>query len=103
MTNVIRPTFGRPPQPEAGAADETALEPLRIYGEAAGHVVALVADPGSPAGAVLKVVVGPLVGDRVEAVAVLPRTEAGEIDAERIGMAVLRTLEMLEEGSPRSA
>ncbi|TXM68533.1 hypothetical protein FV226_20005 [Methylobacterium sp. WL12] len=96
MTNVIRPTFGRPPQPDAAPPEETALEPLRIYGKAAGHVVALVADPGSPAGEVLKVVVGPLVGDRVEAVAVLPRTEAGEIDAERVGMAVLRTLEMLE-------
>ncbi|TXM93103.1 hypothetical protein FV222_22660 [Methylobacterium sp. WL103] len=96
MTNVIRPTFGRPPQPDAEVPEEIALEPLRIYGEAAGHVVALVADPGSQAGEVLKVVVGPLVGDRLEAVAVLPRTEAGEIDAERVGMAVLRTLELLE-------
>ena len=96
MTNVIRPTFGRPPPSEDAVPDGTAHEPLRIYGEAAGHLVALVEDPGAPAGAVLKVVVGPLSGNHVEAVAVLPRTDAGEIDAELVGMAVLRTLALLE-------
>ena len=96
MTNVIRPTFGRPPQPDPVPVEGTRHVPVRVYGEAAGHVVALVEDPATPAGAVLKVVVGPLDGEAAEAVAVLPRTDAGEIDAERIGMAVLRTLALLE-------
>ncbi|MCJ2006100.1 hypothetical protein [Methylobacterium sp. J-092] len=96
MSNVIRPTFGRQPQPVDAESDEAAYQPLRVYGEAAGHVVALVEDPDAPAGAVLKVVVGPLSGNIVEAVAVLPRTEAGEIDAELVGMAVLRTLALMD-------
>ncbi len=96
MTNVIRPTFGRPPELRPTAPEDTARQPLRVYGDAAGQIVALMEDPDAPEGAVLKVVVGPLAGNSVEAVAILPRTEAGEIDAELVGMAVLRALALME-------
>ncbi len=96
MTNVIRPTFGRPPKPRTMASEDTTHQPLRIYGDAAGHIVALMEDPDAPEGALLKVVVGPLAGNSVEAVAILPRTEVGEIDAELVGMAVLRALALTE-------
>lgn len=96
MTNVIRPTFGPRSHPEPTILEETADRPLRVYGEAAGRVVALVEDLHAPEGALLKVVVGPLSGTVGEPVAILPRTQAGEIDADLVGMAVLRALALTE-------
>ena len=96
MSNVIRPDFGRPAVSEAKpAADE--YRPLRTYGTAFGHVVALIRADAGPEGLALQVVVGPEAGNTVETVAVLPDTNEGETDAERIGLAILRTLEILAD------
>lgn len=104
MDNVIRPTFGsRGPRsgsgpgtrPEPPAPAET--HPLRLLGHAGGYRVGLVEDADGPEGPVLRVVLGPESGDAVEAVAVMPRTPEGAVDAEMVGMAVLRTLEIVGE------
>lgn len=107
MTNIIRPNFGGrsreadPPEP-AGAQDE--YQPLHVYGTAAGYVVALLEDTHGPEGRALKVVIGPASGNMIEAVAVTPATETGRVDADAAAMAVLRTLEIVEQGSaPASA
>ncbi|GBU16477.1 MULTISPECIES: hypothetical protein [Methylobacterium] len=106
--NVIRPVFGtkRPPGPAAPAAGPeraSSFRPLQVFGEAAGHLVGLVRDEAGPEGPVLRVVIGPLSGDSVEAVSVHPVTPEGETDAGAAGMAVLRALEILERGGPRIA
>ena len=107
MSNVIRPTFGAP----RGAASEPAVtpaspearyEPLRVYGIAAGHIVALLQDDAAPEGPVVKVVVGPEGGNTVEAVAILPATPEGEADADMAAMAVLRALEVLAAANEKT-
>ena len=95
MDNVIRPTFGRPTAAPDAAAE--AYHPLRVYGTAAGYLVALIRADAGPEGQALRIVVGPEAADAVETVAVLPDDAAGETDAERIGLAILRTLEIVDE------
>lgn len=95
MSNVIHPTFGARPKP-AAAPPVAKHRALRIFGQAAGYTVALIPDENAQQGAVLKVVVGPSIGGAVEAVAILPATPEGDADAEVVGMAILRTLEMTE-------
>jgi len=105
MDNIIRPTFGQPrrtePQPE------TRVEVLtqRVYGEAGGCRVCLVHDEAAAEGDVYKVVAGLVVDDEVSTVAILPATPEGEVDAEIVALAILRTLGMLEArtGGPASA
>ena len=91
--NVIRPAFGarRPP-----IAPDSAQPPLRVLGTGAGHRVGLIRDPSAEEGDVIRVVVGPEDEPVVETVALLPAADDGE--AERIGLAILRTLEVLEGG-----
>ena len=101
MTNVIRPKFGSrvklvPSASAASIASDKKRVPLRIYGSAAGHVVALFADDAAPEGPLLKVVVGAEAGETVETVAILPATPEGEADADMAAMAALRTLEVVE-------
>jgi hypothetical protein len=108
MSNVIRPDFGtrREARAEAAAAPAPAAEeslPLRVYGIAAGHLVALLRDDAAPEGPVLRVAVGPEGGNRVEAVAVVPATPEGEVDADLAALAVLRALEIVETGDGGSA
>lgn len=109
MTNIIRPNFGgrsREDEPVAptAEAEADAVEPLHVYGTAAGYLVALMADTRGPEGHVLKVVVGPAGQNLCEAVAVMPATEAGRVDADASAMAVLRALEIVEQGdAPASA
>ena len=96
MDNVIRPTFGRKaPEPPAPAREDA--HALRMLGEAGGFLVGLIEDETGPEGPALQVVVGACGGDTVEAVAVMPATPAGRIDAEMVAMAVLRTLELVAE------
>ena len=100
MSNVIRPTFGAPREAASEpavtpASPEARYEPLRVYGTAAGYLVALLRDDAAPEGPVVKVVVGPDGGNSVEAVAILPATPEGEADADMAAMAVLRALEVL--------
>ena len=71
---------------------------------AAGYLVALMEDARGPEGHVLKVVVGPAGQNLCEAVAVMPATEEGRVDADASAMAVLRALEIVEQGdAPASA
>jgi hypothetical protein len=94
--NIIRPAFGVPraaaPEPEADPEPDQA--PLRVFGTGAGHRVGLIRDPSAPEGDVFRVVVGPEDDPVVETVALLP-AEA-EAEAERIGYAILRALEVVE-------
>ncbi len=108
MSNVIRPDFGarqKPAASEASAEAAPEYRPLRVFGQAASYTVALIQDEDERAGSVLKVVVGPETGNEVEAVAILPATPEGDADAEVVGMAILRTLEMIEasNGEPEIA
>jgi hypothetical protein len=103
MTNIIRPNFGgRGREAEAPASAEAPTEhhPVHVYGTAAGYVVALLEDADGPEGRAFKVVVGLAAGNTIEAVAVMPATDAGRLDADATAMAVLRTLEIVEQSSP---
>ncbi|MCJ2054191.1 hypothetical protein [Methylobacterium sp. J-070] len=91
--NVIRPAFGTPRAPREPAS---AQPPLRILGTGAGHRVGLIRDPAAEEGDVFRVVVGPEDEAVVETVALLPAAEGAEVEAERIGLAILRTLEVVE-------
>jgi len=105
MDNIIRPVFGQPRRPEP--QPETRVEVLtqRVYGEAGGCRVCLVHDEAAAEGNVYKVVAGLVVDDEVSTVAILPATPEGEVDAEIVALAILRTLGMLEArtGGPASA
>jgi hypothetical protein len=102
MTNIIRPNFGgrdREAEPAIAAEALEAHEPLHVYGTAAGYLVALLEDAGAPEGRCLKVVIGAVGGNVLEAVAVMPATDEGRVDADMAAMAVLRALEVVEQGS----
>ncbi|KQO92008.1 hypothetical protein [Methylorubrum extorquens] len=107
MTNIIRPNFGgrdREAEPAVAADALEAYEPLHVYGTAAGYLVALLEDASGPEGRCLKVVIGAVGGNVFEAVAVTPATDEGRVDADMAAMAVLRALEVVEQGSgPASA
>ncbi|CAO4162633.1 hypothetical protein [Methylorubrum populi] len=101
MTNIIRPNFGsrsREEEPAEIAPSEEEFQPLHVYGTAAGYIVALVEDARRPEGRAIKVVIGSYSGNVLEAVAVMPATDAGRVDADATAMAVLRALEIVEQG-----
>lgn len=107
MTNILRPNFGgrsreAEPSEAIDAGDEK--QPFHVYGTAAGYIVALLEDTRGPEGQVLKVVVGPAAGNAIEAVAVMPASDEGRIDADTTALAVLRALDIVEQGrAPTSA
>jgi hypothetical protein len=96
--NVIRPAFAEPrrPVPAARPEPEPAQAPLRVLGTGAGHRVGLIRDPSAEEGDVVRVVVGPEDEPAVETVALIPATADAEAEAERIGFAILRALEVVE-------
>ena len=96
MDNIIRPTFGAPRR--TAQTDDQRVQVLtqRVYGEANGCRVCLVHDADAPEGDVYKVVAGLLIDDEVSTVAILPATPEGEVDAEIVALAILRTLGMIE-------
>jgi hypothetical protein len=98
MSNVIRPDFGKTRRAEAPPDTRRAAEAICLYGEEAGYRVGLVADESEPQGPVLTVFVGALGSDEVEAVAVTPATPEGRADADAIGLAILRALEIVGRG-----
>ena len=82
----------------------TAYQPLHVYGQAAGHVVALIEDASGPEVLVLKVVVGLAAGSSIKAVAFFVASDEGRIDADATANAILRALEVVERGKgPASA
>ncbi|MCJ2060912.1 hypothetical protein MKL09_30870 [Methylobacterium sp. J-048] len=103
--NVIRPTFGAPrntaplTRTEAertGPDPDPNQPPLRLFGAAAGHRVGLIRDPAAQEGDVFRIVIGPENEQAVETVALLPAGADAEGEAERIGFAILRALEVVE-------
>ncbi|HJE25380.1 MAG TPA: hypothetical protein K8W01_17125 [Methylorubrum populi] len=101
MTNIIRPNFGsrsREGEPAEIAPSEEGYQPLHVYGTAAGYIVVLLEDARGPEGRALKVVIGPASGNVLEAVAMMPATDAGRVDADATAVAVLRALEIVEQG-----
>ncbi|CAO4173251.1 hypothetical protein [Methylorubrum aminovorans] len=106
MTNIIRPNFGgRTHETELSEAPDPHEEyqPLHVYGTAAGYLVALVQDARGPEGRCLKVVLGAASKNTIEAVAVMPATDEGRVDADMAAMAVLRALEIVERSSAPSS
>ncbi len=97
MSNIIRPTFGQPRRPEPADEDRVEVTTQRVYGEAGDHRVCLVRDDDAPEGEVYKVVVGRIASQEVSTVAILPATVAGEVDAEMVALAILRTLSLIED------
>ncbi|KAB1070551.1 hypothetical protein [Methylobacterium planeticum] len=100
MSNVIRPDFGgkrrnEPAADDAQMVDAQVVEALALYGEEAGYRVGLVQDDTGPEGLVFRVFVGACALDDVETVAVLPPTPEGRVEADAIGLAILRTLEII--------
>jgi len=95
MSNVIRPTFGRP----ADASHETveSSSPLRVYGTAVGHFVALIRAETGAEGQTLQIIIGREGGEGAEAVAIFPDNAEGEADAEAAAFAILRALEIVKE------
>ncbi|MCJ2118345.1 hypothetical protein MKK65_17505 [Methylobacterium sp. J-001] len=96
--NVIRPTFGTPRNaaPPERTDPDAELPPLRLFGAAAGHRVGLIRDTAAQEGDVFRIVVGPEDEQAVETVALLPAGADTEGEAERIGFAILRALEVIE-------
>lgn len=102
MSNIIRPNFGsrsREAEPSDPADPGDEYQPLHVYGTAAGYIVALLDTAPGPEGRTFKVVVGPADGNTIAAVAVMPATDEGRVDADMSAMAVLRALEVAEQGS----
>lgn len=77
--------------------DRQELTPLRIYGTAVSHFVALIRVERGDAGLTLQVVIGLEDGDGAESVAIFPDDEDGEADAEATAFAILRSLEIVKE------
>lgn len=99
MDNVIRPAFGKPREAAEPKDSRVEVTTERVYGEANGYRVCLVRDEEAPEGDVLKVVVGLVSGMEVSTVAVLASGSEGEVDAELIALAILRTLSIVEAGA----
>ena len=66
--------------------------------------MALIRDDSAPEGPAFRVVIGPASSNVVESVAVMPAEPESETDAEVIGFAVVRALEIVEgNAAPESA
>jgi len=96
MGEVIRPDFRGKSGGARCGREGPVFEALHIFGEVAGNGVYLVHDAAAPEGGVFKVVIGQVSSDEGDAVANLPATPAGRAEAIRIGLAILRTLELIE-------
>ena len=98
MGKVIRPSFGSKGAANDGSADDTrtVFAAVHVFGDARGCRVSIIHDDEDPLGDVLKVVVGKVESNEVEAVAIVPASREGKREAVTVGLAVLRTLELLE-------
>jgi len=100
MGSVITANFGRKSTGSGSdsSADDTrtVFAAVHVFGEARGCRVSIIHDEEDPLGDVLKIVVGEMGSDEVEAVAIVPASREGKREAVTVGLAVLRMLEMLE-------
>lgn len=102
MDNVIRPDFQRAAKARAGdgrkPASSAPVQYIKTYGEVGTHAVSLVRTRSALRGDVYQVVID-TPGGQVGPVGVEPATDDGMFDADRVGMAVIRTLELLARRS----
>ena len=96
MGELIRPDFRRKSGGASGDDQRSVFEALHIFGEGAGYGVYLIHDVKAQHGGVYKVVVGEVSSDEGAAVANLPATPAGKAEAIRVGLAITRTLQLIE-------
>jgi hypothetical protein len=96
MGDVVRPEFGQKRDGKRPREAEVVFQALHVFGDAAGYRICLIRDARGPERDVLKVVAGQVIGCEYEPVAILPNTPAGWSEATTAGMAILRTLEMIE-------
>src|ERR1700716_974721 len=96
MGEVIRPDFHAKSGGASGEDQRPVFEALHIFGEAAGYGVYIVHDVAAQNGGVFKIVVGQVGSDEADTVANLPATPEGKAEALTIGLAILRTLELIE-------
>src|SRR3954453_7575918 len=95
MGDVIRPEFGQRRGDESPREVVAVFQALHVFGDAAGYRICLVHDPSAPEGDVLKIVVGEETGCECEPVSILPTTPEGKSEAMTVGLAILRTLELI--------
>ncbi|TNC08934.1 hypothetical protein FF100_28175 [Methylobacterium terricola] len=101
MDTVIRPDFQRAAKVRAKARGNETRAPraigtaqyVKTYGEVGLHAVSLVRDRSGSRDVYQVVIDGP--GGQVGPVGVEPATADGMFDADRIGLAVVRTLELV--------
>ncbi len=107
MDNVIRPDFQRAAKARVGKARagdarkpgaQPPMQYIKTYGEVGAHAVSLVRTRSGLRGDVYHVVIDTPAG-QVGPVGVEPATDDGMFDADRVGMAVIRTLELLARRS----
>ncbi|GJD60353.1 hypothetical protein [Methylobacterium frigidaeris] len=98
MDNIIRPDFQRAAKARAGETRKpgasSPVQYVKTYGEVGSHAVSLVRTRSGLGGDVYQVVID-MPGGQVGPVGVEPATKDGMFDADRVGIAVLRTLELL--------
>ena len=96
MGELIRPDFHRKSGGASGDDQCPVFETLHIFGEAAGYGVYIVHDVAAQNGGVFKIVVGQVGSDEADTVANLPATPKGKAEAVRAGLAIMRTLELID-------
>ena len=98
MGKVIRPNFVSKGAANDGCSGDTrtVFAAVHVFGDARGYQVSIIHDEDDLLGDVRKVVVGRVDSGEVEAVAIVPATREGKHEAVTVGLAVLRTLELLE-------
>jgi hypothetical protein len=95
MGDVIRPWFGHKRGHESSCEVVAVFQALHVFGDAAGYRVCLVHDPDASEGDVFKVLVGEVSGCDFEPISLLPATPEGKSEAVTVGLAILRTLELI--------
>jgi hypothetical protein len=96
MGELIWPDFRRKSGGASGDDQRPVFEALHIFGEAAGYGVYIVHDVAAQNGGVFKIVVGQVGSDEADTVANLPATPEGKAEAVRAGLAIMRTLELID-------
>jgi len=96
MSNVIRLDFGQKRADETPHDAVFVFQALHVFSDAARYRVCLMHDEAAPEGDVLKVVVGEVSGCDFEPVCVVLNSPEGRSEAATVGMAILRTLEVIE-------
>ena len=96
MGEVIRPDFHGKSGDTRRDGPDPVFKAVHIFGEAARYGVYLIHDVAAPHVGVFKVVVGQVSSEEADAVANLSATTESKAEALTIGLAILRTLKLIE-------